>query len=170
MMARENAGTRRPRRGQERARSGGPSADQDSERGLTHGGCNDALPRPAPSAGVPLASIIEHMFLFRQAMLELVVAGSGQDVLSHPAPDGTIFVTDTENHRMQAFDAEGNFLYLWGGLGIEDGQFSYPASARLDGEGNIYIADAEGGRLHKFTLSTATSMAATGTSVATPIA
>ena len=73
-----------------------------------------------------------------------------------------MFVTDTENQRMQAFDAEGNFLFLWGGPGVDDGQFTYPASARLDGQGNIYVVEAGGGRVQKFAL--------TPGSVATPIA
>jgi hypothetical protein len=38
------------------------SATRPTMRGLAHDGEGDALPRPAPSAGVPLDVIVEHMF------------------------------------------------------------------------------------------------------------
>ena len=38
--------------------------------GLAPGGWDEALPRPAPSAGVPLAHSIEQMFIFVKAELD----------------------------------------------------------------------------------------------------
>ena len=42
-------------------------------RKLTHGGWTSALPRPAPSAGVPLVDRIEHMFFLCQAQVHIAV-------------------------------------------------------------------------------------------------
>ena len=32
-------------------------------------------------------------------------------------PDGSVFVADTGNHRVQVFDADGTFRVAWGALG-----------------------------------------------------
>ena len=58
-------------RKQERARAGGPSADLASQSELAHDGWGKALPRPAPSASVPLALSIEHMFSLCQAQARI---------------------------------------------------------------------------------------------------
>jgi len=39
------------------------------------------------------------------------------------APDGTVYVADTLNHRVQRFSATGSFLAAWGSMGAADGQF-----------------------------------------------
>ena len=40
--------------------------------------------------------------------------------------DGTIYVADTNNNRIQHFDCNGNFLHKWGKKGTTDGDFNYP--------------------------------------------
>ncbi len=41
-------------------------------------------------------------------------------------PDGRTFIADTFNHRIQVFDAKGNFLFLFGEEGELDGQMREP--------------------------------------------
>ena len=61
---------------QERARLGSRPLTWPVVNGLAHGGWTDALPRPAPSAGVPLVGSIEHMFLLCQGFGDF---GNGSD-------------------------------------------------------------------------------------------
>lgn len=67
------------------------------------------------------------------------------------AADGRIFVADSGNHRIQAFDASGAFLYQWGGSGTEPGQFNEPWGIAVDDE-SLFVADTWNHRLQKFTL------------------
>ena len=40
--------------------------------------------------------------------------------------DGTIYVCDRNNNRIQCFDPNGNFLCKWGRYGTKDGEFNWP--------------------------------------------
>ena len=42
------------------------------------------------------------------------------------APDGSMFAVDWFNHRIQKFDAAGNFLLAFGGYGFPNGSFIFP--------------------------------------------
>ena len=46
--------------------------------------------------------------------------------------DNEVFVSDLSNHRVQVFDANGNFLRKWGSLGNLDGQMNKPHSLDVD--------------------------------------
>jgi uncharacterized protein (TIGR03663 family) len=54
---------------------------------------------------------------------------------------GSVLVTDTGNHRIQRFDADGKFLSAYGGRGAGDGLFAEPVGVAVDRNGNIYVAD-----------------------------
>jgi len=56
-------------------------------------------------------------------------------------PDGTIYVTDQMNFRVQAFDPEGSFLLQIGAHGSQPGQFARPKGLDVDSEGHLYVAD-----------------------------
>jgi DNA-binding beta-propeller fold protein YncE len=58
------------------------------------------------------------------------------------APDGTVYVTDTGNKRVQVFTADGEFLREWGGGGAGLGQLDEPVGLALASEGEIYVADS----------------------------
>ncbi|HEB57007.1 MAG TPA: 6-bladed beta-propeller [Gammaproteobacteria bacterium] len=66
------------------------------------------------------------------------------------APDGTLYVLDTGNFRVQAFDANGKYLRSWGGLGTGYGHFARPRGIAVDNDGNIYVTDASFGNLQIF--------------------
>jgi DNA-binding beta-propeller fold protein YncE len=59
------------------------------------------------------------------------------------APDGSFYVAETGNHRIQKFGPDRTFLTAWGGKGIEPGQFMTPMDLVVDGQGRIYVADAD---------------------------
>ncbi|MCB8944775.1 MAG: TIGR03663 family protein [Ardenticatenaceae bacterium] len=67
------------------------------------------------------------------------------------APNGNIYVADSGNHRIQVFDASGNFLTSWGSFGSEAGQFNEPWGIVAD-ETAVYIADTWNHRIQKFSL------------------
>jgi len=68
----------------------------------------------------------------------------GMDV----GPDGSVYVCDNNNHRVQRFDSEGAFVSQWGSQGEGDGQFSAPADCAVGPSGDVYVAD--GSRVQRF--------------------
>lgn len=56
--------------------------------------------------------------------------------------DGTLYVLDTGNFRVQAFDKDGKFLRAWGSAGSGYGSFARPRGIGVDTDGNIYVTDA----------------------------
>jgi len=59
----------------------------------------------------------------------------------YAAEDGTIFVSDSLNFRIQTFSPAGEFLGGFGSAGDSPGYFSRPRGVALDSEGNIYVVD-----------------------------
>jgi len=58
------------------------------------------------------------------------------------APDGTLYVLDSGNFRVQAFDRDGNFLNAFGRVGANLGNLARPRGIAVDDEGNVYVSDA----------------------------
>ena len=56
------------------------------------------------------------------------------------APDGTLFVADDGNRRIQKFDPQHRFVKAWGSFGAGDGQFADPNSIATDGK-SVYVYD-----------------------------
>lgn len=65
-------------------------------------------------------------------------------------PDGTVYVLDTGNHRVQVFNATGAFIRKWGSYGQVEGQFNAPLGIAVDAVSNVYIADTQNHRVQKF--------------------
>ena len=42
------------------------------------------------------------------------------------------------------------FLRKWGGRGIGDGEFRWPQSLAMDGEGNVYVSECSNDRIQVF--------------------
>lgn len=59
------------------------------------------------------------------------------------APDGTVYVADTWNHRIQRFSADGRFLGMWGTFGQAETPTSLwgPRGVAVDDAGRVYVAD-----------------------------
>jgi len=56
------------------------------------------------------------------------------------APDGSFFVADNGNNRIQKFDAAHKFVKSWGSFGSGDGQFADAIAIATDGE-QVYVYD-----------------------------
>jgi predicted membrane-bound mannosyltransferase/sugar lactone lactonase YvrE len=65
------------------------------------------------------------------------------------AKDGTVFVSDTWNHRIQKFSPDGKPVIAWGvfGQSNEENGFYGPRGIAIDPEGRIYIADTGNNRV-----------------------
>ena len=63
---------------------------------------------------------------------------------------GDIYVADTINNRIQIFDAEGNFLSMFGRGGDGPGYFGRPKGLAVDRDGHIWVADTSMDRVQVF--------------------
>jgi DNA-binding beta-propeller fold protein YncE len=81
--------------------------------------------------------------------------GSGPGQFSYPegiAIDaaGTLFISESNNNRVQMFQRGGAFLGSFGSQGAEDGQFMNPVGVAVDSQGHIFVADFSNNRIQKF--------------------
>jgi sugar lactone lactonase YvrE len=60
---------------------------------------------------------------------------------------GNIYILDGGNHRIQKFDAEGNFLATIGNRGQGPGEFYLPLSLDIDSKGYLYVSDPQNQRV-----------------------
>jgi tripartite motif-containing protein 71 len=58
------------------------------------------------------------------------------------APDGSFYVADVGNHRIQKFGPDRSFLTAWGSEGREAGQFDTPIDLVVNGQGRVYVLDS----------------------------
>jgi len=84
--------------------------------------------------------------------------GTGNGQFNHPggldlAPDGTIWVADSQNHRIVHLKADGSYLGKFGSNGTANGQFKRPVDLEVDAAGNIYVVDTDNDRIQKFSSS-----------------
>jgi len=56
-------------------------------------------------------------------------------------PDGTLYVLDNDNHRIQYFDKNGNYKGSIGSLGRPDGHFLSLDDLSVGSDGSVYVAD-----------------------------
>ncbi len=64
---------------------------------------------------------------------------------------GNVYITDSNNRRVQKFTSDGVFITKWGTSGAGDGQFNNPIGIAVDSSNNIYVADSGNYRVQKFT-------------------
>ncbi len=76
------------------------------------------------------------------------------------APDGSLYVADTRNHRIQHLASDGKVLHVWGAYGSLDnggpdaappGTFNEPWDVAVGPDGSVYVADTWNHRIQKFT-------------------
>jgi len=67
--------------------------------------------------------------------------------------DGTVYVADTGNQRIQKFNSSGTFLGKWTGIDKKAGRFQLPCDIAVDklDKNEVYVADTGNHRIQKFT-------------------
>ena len=63
---------------------------------------------------------------------------------------GSLFVVDNGNNRIQKFENNGNFILLWGNFGAANGNFNNPTGLACDAKGDVFVADTNNHRIQKF--------------------
>ncbi|MEW6094195.1 MAG: glycosyltransferase family 39 protein [Chloroflexota bacterium] len=74
------------------------------------------------------------------------------------APDGTLYIADSLNHRIQHITQDGGILHVWGqyanalaGEAAPGGTFNEPWGVAVGPDGSVYVADTWNFRIQKFT-------------------
>jgi DNA-binding beta-propeller fold protein YncE len=91
-----------------------------------------------------------HVVVYDKAGKKLQVIGTrggGEGQFNIPlqgavAPDGTLYILDSGNFRVQAFDRDGKFLRSFGNPGKEFGNFARPRGIAVGDDGLVYVTDA----------------------------
>jgi uncharacterized protein (TIGR03663 family) len=99
-----------------------------------------------------------------QLFAELILGGPGLEPgdFQQPrgltlAPNGSIYVADTENHRIQHLNQDGSPIAVWGSFSGQDpaaappGTFNEPWGIAIGTDGSVYVADTWNHRIQKFT-------------------
>jgi outer membrane protein assembly factor BamB len=65
-------------------------------------------------------------------------------------PDGSVYVSDLDNHRVQVFTPDGKAVRQFGSIGTGPGQFGLAYDLTADADGNVYVLDDGLRNLRKF--------------------
>ena len=65
-------------------------------------------------------------------------------------PDGSLYVVDGGNNRVEKFTADGAFLSSFGAAGAATGQFNNPIAAAVGPDGTVYVTDRGNNRVQRF--------------------
>ncbi len=66
------------------------------------------------------------------------------------ASDGTMFVMDAGNRRVQVFDADRRYLREWGGFGIQPGQFNGMVGLVVGPDDTVHVLDDVRGVVERY--------------------
>ena len=71
-------------------------------------------------------------------------SGSGQGQFNYPTDvamdnEGFVYVADRNNHRIQKFTPEGQFVCSFGTKGSQPGRLYYPAGVTVDDRELVYV-------------------------------
>jgi sugar lactone lactonase YvrE len=82
-------------------------------------------------------------------------SGTGNGQFSHPgdvalAPDGTLWVADTADDRVEHFSQAGRYLGQFGSHGSGNGQLYSPRSIAVDATGDVWVGDSGNDRVEEF--------------------
>jgi sugar lactone lactonase YvrE len=123
----------------------------------------------APDGTIYVADSRNNRIVHMSADLTKVIGawGTFADILKGPAPagtfsepwgvavgpDGSVYVADTFNFRIQKFTADGQFIKMWGyfGQGEKPEAFWGPRGLAFDSQGRLFVTDTGNKRVVVFT-------------------
>jgi sugar lactone lactonase YvrE len=81
-----------------------------------------------------------------ETLLTFGEPGNRPGQFAHPTslaigPDGTVYVSDTTNFRVQQFSADGEYMRQIGQVGTSYGSFARPKGLSVDRENRLYVVD-----------------------------
>jgi uncharacterized protein (TIGR03663 family) len=108
-----------------------------------------------------LADPYEGKGISRPADFSFGTNGDGPGEFNMPrdiafAPDGSIYVSDTGNHRVQHLNSDGDVLHVWGFFAdiakgdAPPGSFYEPWGIEVSEDGSVFVADTWNHRIQKF--------------------
>ncbi len=113
-----------------------------------------------PTEFEPVEYVDPYAELMESLEAELILGGSGggPGQFSGPrglaiAPDGSIYIADTMNHRIQHLSPQGEVLAVWGEPSDEAalaGSFNEPWDVAVGPDGSVYVADTWNHRVQRF--------------------
>ncbi len=116
----------------------------------------------APAAPVPTTVSYDQQKQVIAAEVAWGTQGTETGQFSAPrsvavAPDGSVYVADSRNNRVQKFDAGGKLVLTWGTFGASangqpapPGTFNEPWGVAVGPDGSVYVADTWNHRVQKF--------------------
>ena len=82
--------------------------------------------------------------------------GTGDGQFKNPrgvavASDGSVYVADGNNHRIQKFTSAGVLVSQWGTNGTGNGKFKTPWGIAVAPDGSVYVSETGNDRIQRFT-------------------
>ena len=92
----------------------------------------------------------------RRSEMKATIGKQGTGDLEFNQPIGiaiagdTVYLADSQNHRVQSFTTSGKFLSKFGSYGSGTDQFSYPRGISIDCDDRVYVSDTGNHRIQVF--------------------
>ncbi len=107
---------------------------------------------------LPDISLTEHNIHFSYKGYigsDVITAGKLKEPEDMVIYGDNIYIVDCDNHRINKYDINGNFILSWGNTlgpfqGRDDGGFVYPRGIACDASGNVYVLDTQNERVQIF--------------------
>ena len=66
-------------------------------------------------------------------------------------PDGNLYLSDENTHRVSVFTPEGHFVHCWGTFGAGPGELNRPSGLAFEPSGHLLVVDSFNHRVQRFT-------------------
>jgi len=79
-----------------------------------------------------------------------LISNNGCHTIALDLQSGCIFVSDSENHRIEIFEPDGTLRQTLGSKGSQDGEFNSPSGITLNSKGHLIVCDTNNSRVQIF--------------------